>query len=365
MRQNQHTDWKQIYNEYSPKLLGICRRYIQDIQTAEDIVQDSFMMAIQNSHQLREEKAVHAWLKKIVVNNALQYLRKSHKEIFVTSESSVIPDTYSDMNYPSSEEKHIFIYDFTKEELLSSIDSLPSHHRSVFNLYFIENCSHAEISGLLGISVNTSKSHLSRAKKAIQSFLMNSVNANTPRNKLAQLLVLFGLGGLLWAQTFRNKFADFRISPSRSLEVPDNIKMKSIIVPSFSVQVLKKKIIIGGTVLLIIIASVFLLKTHSNHSFNNHQNEIRTVDAVSEKENQVTENNLSQQSKFELTANDISNKKEKNQTHSHQKNIADTKENAESQQSLKTIQKDSVKHNSKKVIIVKKIIQRDTVFVER
>ncbi|GAB0157333.1 hypothetical protein CHRYSEOSP005_26060 [Chryseobacterium sp. Alg-005] len=361
MRQSHHTDWKQIYNEYSPKLLGICRRYIQDIQTAEDIVQDSFIMAIQNSHQLREEKAVHAWLKKIVVNNALQYLRKSHKEIFVSSESSEIPDTYSDMSYPSLEEKHIFIYDFTKEELLSSIDCLPSHHRSVFNLYFIENCSHAEISGLLGISVNTSKSHLSRAKKAIQSFLMSSVNANTPKNKLAQLLVVFGLGGLLWAQTFRSKFADFRISPSKSLEIPDNIKMNSIIVPSFSGQILKKKIIISGTVLLIIIASVFLLKTHNNHSFNNHDNVTYKPDVVSEKENLNSENNVSQQSETGLTVSDKANEKETKS----QNNITDTKENTEPQQSPKTIQKDSAKHSSKKVIIVKKIIQRDTVFVER
>jgi DNA-directed RNA polymerase specialized sigma24 family protein len=102
------------------------------------------------------------------------------------------------MEHHSQEEKNIFIYDFSNEELLSSIDSLPPHHRSVFNLYFIENHSHAEIAGLLGITINTSKSHLLRAKKSIQTYLLNHIiNPNTPKNKTAQLLVIFGLGGLL------------------------------------------------------------------------------------------------------------------------------------------------------------------------
>lgn len=372
MRQNHPIDWKQIYNEYSPKLLGICRRYIQDIQTAEDIVQDSFIAAIQNNHQLRDEKAVHAWLKTIVVNNALQYLRKSHKEIFVSSASSEIPDTYSDMNYPSSEEKHIFIYDFTKEELLSSIDSLPSHHKSVFNLYFIENFSHAEISGLLGISVNTSKSHLSRAKKAIQNFLMNSiVNQDTPRskNKIAQAFVIAGLGGLLWAQTFKNKFADFRISPSKELEIPQNAKMNGIIFSSSFNQTWKKKIIISGTILLIIIASVFLLNPRNNHSINNHDHVINTTDANSNIKNNGSEKKTFQQSDPNLTVSDASRHKSSTQSDNPKSNPeipSDVKENTEPQKSRKTtIQKDSAKHNSKKVIIVKKIIQRDTVFVER
>ncbi len=211
-------NWQNIYSNYSPKLLGICRRYIQDIYTAEDIVQDSFITAMQKDHQLNDDKALFAWLKKIVVNDALQHIRKQSKDTFVTTEPSEIPDTYSEMDHPLSEEKNIFIYDFTSEELLSSIDSLPPHHKSVFNLYFIENFSHAEIAGSLGITVNTSKSHLLRAKKSIQNYLLNHiVSANTPKKKMAQLLVIFGLGGLLWAQAFRSKFSDFSVSPSRAL----------------------------------------------------------------------------------------------------------------------------------------------------
>lgn len=126
-------DWNKIYSGLSPKLLGICRRYIQDIYTAEDIVHDSFITAIQKNDQLNDEKALFAWLKKIVINNALQHIRKHSKDNFVSTEPSEIPDTSSEMDHPILEEKNIFIYDFTHEELLSSIDSLPLHHKSVKN----------------------------------------------------------------------------------------------------------------------------------------------------------------------------------------------------------------------------------------
>uniref|UniRef100_A0AAU6WPI4 RNA polymerase sigma factor n=1 Tax=Chryseobacterium endophyticum TaxID=1854762 RepID=A0AAU6WPI4_9FLAO len=98
-------NWQKIYLDYSPKLLGICRRYIPDIYTAEDIVQDSFITAIQKNGQLNNEKALFAWLKKIVVNNALQHLRKHSKDTFVTTEPSEIPDTYSEMDHSFHEEK--------------------------------------------------------------------------------------------------------------------------------------------------------------------------------------------------------------------------------------------------------------------
>ncbi len=105
MQNNSNIDWQKIYSSYSPKLLGICRRYIQDIYTAEDIIQDSFITAIQKNHQLNDEKALFAWLKKIVVNNALQHIRKHSQDTFVTTEPSEIPDTYSEMDHHLLEEK--------------------------------------------------------------------------------------------------------------------------------------------------------------------------------------------------------------------------------------------------------------------
>jgi RNA polymerase sigma factor (sigma-70 family) len=158
-------NWNIIYKENSPKLLGICRRYVSDLATAEDIVQDSFLKAIENQHQLKIENAMFSWLKQIVVNNTLQHL-KNNKNFYFNDFSS------NDLeNIENIEETDFLSQQFSTEEMLASIDLLPSHHIEVFNLYFLENYSHAEIAKQLDININTSKSHLLRAKKRLSNNL--------------------------------------------------------------------------------------------------------------------------------------------------------------------------------------------------
>ncbi|SIS96621.1 RNA polymerase sigma factor [Chryseobacterium gambrini] len=372
MKQNSSNfNWQKIYLDYSPKLLGICRRYIDDIYTAEDIVQDSFITAIQKNDQLNDEKALFAWLKKIVVNNALQHIRKHSKDTFVTTEPSEIPDTYSEMDHHLLEEKNVFVYDFTSEELLSSIDSLPSHHKSVFNLYFIENHSHAEISGLLGITVNTSKSHLLRAKKSVQNYLMkNFVNQNTPKKKMAQLLVIFGLGGLLWAQTFKNKFADFTIQPSKKLQIPSDLKINNVAFSS-SGKSLKKKIIIGGTFLIIIVLSVFFLNPKNSFFTTDHDSVSSTFKNKGEIKNKETKEYLKTINfdKKEKSDNDAVNQSATNiieEKNTSKTKINDDETGLKSRPVLKkTAASDTIEEAPQKVIVVKKIIKRDTVFIEK
>lgn len=364
-------NWQKIYINYSPKLLGICRRYIQDIYTAEDIVHDSFITAIQKNDQLNDEKALFAWLKKIVVNNALQHIRKHSKDTFISTEPSEIPDTSSEMDHPILEDKNIFIYDFTNEELLSSIDSLPPHHKSVFNLYFIENHSHAEISGLLGITVNTSKSHLLRAKKSIQNYLLNNcVNQHTPKNKIAQVLVIFGLGGLLWAQTFQSKFADFKIASSRKLQIPSDIKTGSVMISS-SNRSLQNKTVIGFTFLLIIITSLFLVNRKTNVPFKNPTvaangsgNTSKEIDEIPvQNENPGLANEGSVKPSVQNTFDDIESEPTEHSSQKQHRN--DEKIRVISKSIKNVINRDSLDEALQKVIVVKKVISRDTIFIEK
>lgn len=374
MQQNSNLNWQKVYSNYSPKLLGICRRYIPDIYTAEDIVQDSFITAIQKDHQLNDEKALFAWLKKIVVNNALQHIRKQSRETFVTTEPSEIPDIPSEMEHHFPEEKNAFIYDFTNEELLSSIDHLPSHHKSVFNLFFIENYSHAEISDVLGITVNTSKSHLLRAKKSVQNYLLNHiVRADTPKKKTAQLLVIFGLGGLLWAQTFQSKFSDFTVQPSRTLQIPPDIKISP---PAFSSSnpAWKKKALIGGTALVIIISSVFLSNPGNAFFTRNHSADSLKLYQEKQPESNSSSSFEDGKSKGLILADQMKDEslhhgsfaEDHPQTDILKTTTATVQKDIESGKNPgKTILKDSVKETPEKVIVVKKIIKRDTVFIER
>lgn len=356
------TNWNTIYVDLSPKLLGICRRYITDLQTAEDLLQDSFIIAMQKSHQLKDKKALFGWLKTIVVNNALQHLRKNTQEIFVSTEISEIPEPLTEMNNSATEKNNILIYDFTKEELLKSIDSLPVHHRSVFNLYFIEKNSHSEISKLLGISVNTSKSHLLRAKKAVQNYLINNiVNQNTPKNKTktTQLLVLLGLGGWAWAQTFQNKFSDFSIYPSKELVIPENFETNSF---SYSVsdKNLQKKLIITATFFIVLFLSIYINK--DNHKF--FQN-FSSEPLVNVKNESSVENHFSPQIKAEVIEKTQTDRKGLNDVNLNKK--TETQKTSDIDKSKEKIikPKDSLENNPKKVIIVKKVIQRDTIFIER
>lgn len=357
-------NWQKIYLNHSPKLLGICRRYIADLQTAEDLLQDSFILAMQKSHQLKDEKALFGWLKTIVVNNALQYLRSHSKEIFVSTEISEIPEPLTEMNNAATEKNNVLAYDFTKEELLQSIDSLPLHHRSVFNLYFIEKNSHAEISKLLGINVNTSKSHLLRAKKSVQNYLMNTiVNQNTPKNKkkTTQLLVFLGFGELALAQTFQTKFSDFSISPKKEFIVPEDA-LTSSFSSSVSNKNIQKKIIIAATLFIVLFLSVYIHK-NNNSLFQKNSAEESSNNLV--KEN-IQKNDISAQINPKINEENQVDNRNLNEVNSNQKIEIQKQIAIETQSKQKAInRKDSTENTPKKVIIVKKIIQRDTIFIER
>ena len=249
MKQN---DWQHIYTQLSPKLLGICRRYINDLATAEDIVQDSFMVAIEKEKHLKNRESLNGWLSRIVINNALNHLKNEKKINYTTTENYEFIDETTMTNTSELDKKSaVLAHDFSQDDLLKAIDSLSENHKSVFNLYIIDKFSHLEISKLLNISVGTSKSSLSRARKNVQEFLMNKLTNNKPnekKNRKVAFLLFLGLGNRLFAQQFRNSFSNFEISPKNQLNLSQKIQnpgtnfavlepSKSLVFPAIKVAV--------------------------------------------------------------------------------------------------------------------------------
>lgn len=151
----------EIYELYADVLFGICLKYSRNYQDAEDTLQDSFLIIFDKIKQYSNKGSFEGWLKRIVINTALQkYRKKNHlqliKEISDTEEVVEIDfeDTNLDIGF-----------------LLKLVQELPDKYRLVFNLYVLDSYSHKEISEMLNISEGTSKSNLSRARKKLKEKL--------------------------------------------------------------------------------------------------------------------------------------------------------------------------------------------------
>jgi RNA polymerase sigma-70 factor (ECF subfamily) len=159
-----------LYNTYSSKMYGLCYRYVKGAMEAEDILITAFTKIFDKIHQFKGEGSFEGWIRRIVVNEALSYLRKN-RSMYVETELELVD---REPNYQALSD-HLEV-----EDLLKIIQELPTGYRIVFNLYAIDGYSHKEIAEQLGISENTSKSQLSRARTYLQRILLDhSAMANT------------------------------------------------------------------------------------------------------------------------------------------------------------------------------------------
>lgn len=154
-----------FYDQYSSQIYTTILRYVGSIEDAEDLFQDSLINILESlkNFKFTNEPMFKSWMIKIAVNNALNFLRKKTK--FDTI------DNYS-FDYLVDEEdfkNDSPFQDITPKELFSLITELPIGYKTVFNLFVIENYSHKEIAHELGISENTSKTQLLKARKLLQS----------------------------------------------------------------------------------------------------------------------------------------------------------------------------------------------------
>ena len=149
---------KELYEQFAPKMMGVCLYYTSDRHEAEDVLHEGFMRAFQKINQLREPKAFNGWLRRIFVHCAIEKHRQKRWTYDVN-------DSYAYDERLSYEDIRGKI---EEAELLQLVHELPPQYRLVFNLYAIEGFKHREIAEKLGISAGTSKSNLARARSILQ-----------------------------------------------------------------------------------------------------------------------------------------------------------------------------------------------------
>jgi RNA polymerase sigma-70 factor (ECF subfamily) len=152
-----------LYDRFAGKMMGVCMRYVKSHDDAQDVLQDGFVKVFQRLHTFKLEGSLEGWIRRIMVNTALDALRRD-KEF----QNSVSTD---DVHYKLEKNDYI-IENMNAENLLRILNSIPTGYKVVFNLFAIEGYSHQEIADQLGISVNTSKSQYSRAREYMQKVLI-------------------------------------------------------------------------------------------------------------------------------------------------------------------------------------------------
>jgi RNA polymerase sigma factor (sigma-70 family) len=155
---------KEVYERYTSKMYSICLRYVKDVASSEDVMVTAFVKVFERIEQFKGEGSFEGWIRRIMVNESLTYIRRN-KSMYLDVDIEVAD---REPNYENLDNR------LEAEDLLKLIQQLPTGYRTVFNLYAIEGYSHKEIAAQLGISENTSKSQLSRARTLLQKQLLET-----------------------------------------------------------------------------------------------------------------------------------------------------------------------------------------------
>ena len=153
---------KQLYEHFAETMLGVCYRYTKSIKDAEDVLQDGFVKVFNNLSQYKSEGELGAWIRKVMVNTALNFLKRNRR--------------YQDEMCFTNDHLHPVTDDnpalrLQAKELAHLIRQLPTGYQTIFNLHVVEGYSHVEIASMLGITDGTSRSQYARARALLISWI--------------------------------------------------------------------------------------------------------------------------------------------------------------------------------------------------
>ncbi|MEQ8239453.1 MAG: RNA polymerase sigma factor [Cyclobacteriaceae bacterium] len=151
----------EFYDTYSPLVMGVCVRYLGKTDIANDAFQEAFVKIFKSLKHLKDEKAIHGWIKRITVNTALDHIKPNNQNIGLDlTHHELSDDFYCDL-----------IDRMSEESILEVIGKLPEGYQAIFNLHVIDGFSHKEIAEKLNIAESTSRSQLTHAKRILRKYL--------------------------------------------------------------------------------------------------------------------------------------------------------------------------------------------------
>ncbi|MFN8251803.1 MAG: RNA polymerase sigma factor [Ferruginibacter sp.] len=175
--QNNRAAQKRLYEQYADTMLGVCFRYTKSVSDAEDVLQEGFVRVFKNLHQYRGEGELGAWIRRIMVTTALNYLKRNaryqHDLAFDKLEMHPVTDENPEMT-------------LSTKELTSLVQQLPSGYQTIFNLHAVEGYSHVEIGALLGISDGTSRSQYARARALMITWIKKNYSDHSKQQAYAK-----------------------------------------------------------------------------------------------------------------------------------------------------------------------------------
>ena len=177
---NLSTAQEALYNQFSPRMLGVCYRYSKSREDAEDMLQEGFIKVYSQIHQFKGAGALEGWIRKIIVHTCINVLKKNKKfsdSVDLIHASSI---QISDNNIPSM---------LQAKQVVECIRLLPIGYRTVLNLYAIEGFSHKEISTILEIEESTSRSQYTRARGLLEEILIKKKILQKPRENVRMVSV--------------------------------------------------------------------------------------------------------------------------------------------------------------------------------
>jgi RNA polymerase sigma factor (sigma-70 family) len=255
-------------------MIGICYRYTSDRQLSEDLAHDAFLKAIAKSADFKGTGSFDAWLRRIVVNHALQYIRDQKNRGQVDDRVQ-----YKDYAEPSTDTSAGHA-DFSEQELLDVINQLPTHHRLVFNLYVIDRFTHVQIGEELGISPGTSKSHLARARKKLRDLLAQDLREKRDKKDRKRGWLLFFLSGESRSidELYRKQFDGFTMTAKKIIPSHfDGIPTPAARMP---LTTLRKYAMMTTSVGIIVAVAVIIHNFSRQNPANTFESELRSANEV-------------------------------------------------------------------------------------